>query len=229
MTATTDGIGARLAGWRGYDGSEQARVLAQARRHSRLVRRLRRALPALAGILVVATVVANVDWLLSYGPVSLGRISVEDGVLKMENPRLSGYSQDERTYEISAASATQDISAPNIVRLQDIAARITEEDGRWTAISARSGRFHSVKETLRLENDILVRTDRGYEMRLQVADIGFKNGSVVSDRPVEIDMPDGTLRADSMRIEDSGDRILFSGNVSITYQPKSEETAIEGN
>ncbi|HSM39249.1 MAG TPA: hypothetical protein VK862_00745, partial [Afifellaceae bacterium] len=120
MTATTDGIGARLAGWSGYDGSEQARVLAQARRHSRLVRRLRHALPALAGILVVATVVANVDWLLSYGPVSLGRISVEDGVLKMENPRLSGYSQDERTYEITAASATQDISAPNIVRLQDI-------------------------------------------------------------------------------------------------------------
>jgi len=229
MTATTDEAGVRLASWRGYDRNEQARVLARARRRSRLVRRLRRLLPALAGILVVATLLANGEWLLAYGPASVGRISFENGVLKMENPRLSGYSQGDRTYEISAASATQDISTPDLVRLQDVVARITEEDGRWTTVNARSGLFHSGNETLRLENDIRVRTDQGYEMRLEVADIEFKSGKVVSDQPVEIEMPDGTLSADSMQIENSGDRVSFSGNVSIVYRPKIQENAVEGN
>jgi len=82
---------------------------------------------------------------------------------------------------------------------------------------------------LRLEKDIRVRTDRGYEMRLEVADVAFKSGNVVSDRPVEIDMPDGTLRADSMQIENSGERILFSGNIAILYHPKTKEKAANGN
>jgi lipopolysaccharide export system protein LptC len=227
MTATTGDVGARFAGWHGYDGHQQARVLARARRHSRLVRRLRRVLPVLAGILIIATLLANRQWMLAYGPVSVDRISVENGVLKMENPRLSGYSQDDKTYEVSAVSALQDISAPNLVRLQDVVARITEKDGRWTTLNARSGLFHSGDETLRLENDIRVRTDQGYEMRLETADIAFKSGNVVSDRPVEIDMPGGTLRADSMQIENSGDRILFSGNISILYHPKVKENAVE--
>jgi lipopolysaccharide export system protein LptC len=229
MTATTGDVGARFAGWHGYDDNQQARALTQARRHSRLVRRLRRVLPVLAGVLIVATLLANRQWMLAYGPVSVDRISVENGILKMENPRLSGYSQDDRAYEVSAAEALQDISAPNLVRLHDVVARITEQDGRWTTLNARSGLFHSGDETLRLENDIRVRTDQGYEMRLETADIEFKSGNVASDRPVEIDMPEGTLRADSMQIENSGDRILFSGNVSILYRPKVKENAVDGN
>jgi hypothetical protein len=32
-----------------------------------------------------------------------------------------------------------------------------------------------------------------------------------------------------MQIENSGDRILFSGNVSILYRPKVKENAVDGN
>lgn len=225
MTAMTGESGVRFARWSGIDRSEQARVLARARRHSRLVRRLRRVLPALAVTLVVATVVANGRGLLAYGPVSVGRISVENGVLMMENPRLSGYSQGDKTYELSAVSATQEISVPNVVRLRGVEARITEEDGRWTAVNARAGLFHSGNETLRLEDDVRVRTDQGYEMRLESADIAFKSGSVVTDRPVEVDMLNGLLRARRMRIENRGERIVFTGEVSLTFRPKPRETA----
>ena len=223
--ATTEDIGVGLARWSGFGRDEQARVLALARRHSRLVRRLRHVLPALAGVLIIAMVLANGEWLLAYGPVSVGRISVENGVLKMENPRLSGYSQDNKTYELSAVSAMQDISVPDIVRLRGVTARITEEDGRWTSVDARAGLFHSGKETLRLEDDIRVRTDQGYEMRLDSADIAFKSGSVVSNQPVEVDMLNGLLRARRMRIENRGERIVFTGNVSLTFRPKAKETA----
>ncbi|MDP2620962.1 MAG: LPS export ABC transporter periplasmic protein LptC [Hyphomicrobiales bacterium] len=225
MTAITDHMDSRLARWSGYDRDEQARVLAQARHHSRLVRRLRRLLPALAAVLVIATVLANGEWLLSFGPVSVGRISVENGVLKMENPRLSGYSQNDKTYEVSAAAAMQDISKPNIVRLQQVKARITEEDGRWTTVDARSGVFDTEKEELRLEEDVRVRNDKGYEMRLKSAEIAFKSGSVASNRPVEIDMLNGQLRARRLQIENRGKRIVFTGKVILTFRPKVKETA----
>lgn len=225
MTAITDDIEGRLGRWSGYDRNEQARVLTRARRHSRWVRRLRRLLPALVGVLVVAMVLLNGKSLLSYGPVSIGLISVENGVLKMENPRLSGYSHGDKTYEVHATAAMQDISKPNIVRLQEVMARITEKDGRWTTIDARSGRLDTSKETLRLEDNVRVRNDQGYEMRLKSADIAFKSGSLVSNQPVEIDMLNGRLRARRLQIEDRGKRIVFSGKVSLTFRPKIKETA----
>jgi lipopolysaccharide export system protein LptC len=227
MTAITDHIDGRLGRWSGYDRDEQARVLANARRHSRFVRRLRWILPMFALVLIVATVLANWQWILSYGPVSIGRLSIENGVLKMENPRLSGYSQNDKTYEVSATAAMQDLSNPHVVRLQEVMARITEEDGHWTSIDARSGLFNSQKETLRLNDNVRVRNDQGDEMRLKSADIAFKSGSVVSNQPVEIDMLNGQLRAQRMQIENKGKHILFTGKVTLTFRPKVKETAVD--
>lgn len=228
MTATSDNVGARLADWRGYDREELVHLLDQARRHSRLVRRLRRILPVLASALVIAMVLANMEWLLSIGPVSVGRISMENGVLKMENPRLSGYSQNDKTYDLSAATATQDISEPNVVHLQGVVAKMTEDDGGWTSLNARQGVFHSRNETLRLEDDIQVRTDKGYEMHLESADIEFKNGNVVSDQPVEIKALNGVLRASRMEITNKGDRMVFSGNVSLVFRPNEKGNSVDG-
>lgn len=214
--------------WSGPDVARQARAFANARRHSRFVRLLRYALPAFGLALLAGMLASNLPGLLLRGPITVGRISVDDGALKMENPRLTGYTRDDKSYELTARSAAQDIATPGIVRLNMVEARITAADGGWTTIKADRGLFQSERETLDLEDNIVVRSDSGQAMRLDKARIELKAGTVVSRNPVELDALNGTLRADTMQIADKGEKMVFAGHVVLVFRPKAREKATYG-
>ncbi len=55
--------------------------------------------------------------------------------------------------------------------------------------------FDSSKDSLNLENDIRLWTDKGEEIRLSVATIDFKAGSVHSTKPVTVTVPSGSINA----------------------------------
>jgi len=227
MTATIGDIGGRLARWQGNDQQQQVRVLARARHHSHLVRRLRFILPLLGVGVIVVMLLANGQLLFAFGPLSVGRVSIEDGMLKMENPRLSGYSQGDQNYELSADSATQDMSNRDVVHLQGVSARITEQDGRWTTVTARSGVFNSGDDTLLLEQNVVVRNDQGYEVRLETANVALKSGNVVSGKPVEVHMLEGLLRANRMQVENKGERMFFEGGVTLHLRRDATEKVVD--
>ncbi len=46
----------------------------------------------------------------------------------MESPRLSGYKRDGQAYELTANSATQDLSLPTTLDLDRIKARMQKSD-----------------------------------------------------------------------------------------------------
>lgn len=228
MTIANDTPGAGANAWSGPDAARQARAFAKARRHSRFVRLLRYALPAFGLALLAGMLASNLPGLLLRGPITVGRISVDDGALKMENPRLTGYTRDDKTYELTALSAAQDIATPGIVRLNMVEARITAPDGGWTTIKADRGLFQSEREMLDLESNIVVRSDSGQAMRLDTAQIELKAGTVVSRNPVELEALNGTLRADTMQIADKGERMTFTGHVVLVFRPKTREKAVYG-
>lgn len=194
-------------------------AIRRAARHSRRVRALRFLLPVAGLALIVAMVLSNVELFDGSSSVQVGRIVLEDGALKMENPRLSGYTRDARAYDLGAAAAIQDIADPQTVRLQSVRARIAQREGGFVSLEARQGTFHTGNEVLRLEGDIVVKSDQGYEMRLDEARVEMRDAAIISDEPVEIDMLNGQLRARNMRIDEHGGRVQFGGPVALRFRP----------
>ena len=227
MSAAGQDIALGPARAAGAQLSGRMRALRKAARHSRRVRILRIALPGIALVLIAATVLSNVSLFGISSPLSIGRIVLQDGALKMENPRLSGYTHDNRAYELAAAAATQDISDPQTVHLDQVVARIAEPAGGFMSLEAKTGAFNTGDEILRLDGNIVVKSDEGYEMRLEQARVEMRQAAIISERPVEIDMLNGKLRASTMRIDEQGSRVLFGGGVSLLFRPSGSGGADE--
>lgn len=189
-----------------------------ARRHSRLVRFLRWAIPAGA----MASLAAFVVWpFLAPLPasVSIGAVRLDGTRVTMENPRLSGHRRDNRPFEVTAVSATQDIRRPTIIDMSQMTANMVSSDSRRLSLSARSATYDTQREQLQLRDEIRIRTEGGQAVNLISADVDFKAGTVRSRDPVEVRMPDMTVRADSLDVVDSGGLISFTGRVSALIEP----------
>src|SRR6185295_19799686 len=115
-----------------------------AARHSRLVRILRIAVPAVVGLAMAGVVAISIfnpfRALMKQLPVDMDNLVVSGSKITMESPHMSGFTPDQRPYEVWAKTATQDLTDPDKVDLRTLRAKVLMED-RTTNITldARSG------------------------------------------------------------------------------------------
>jgi lipopolysaccharide export system protein LptC len=205
-------------------------VYGAARRHSGVVRWLKIVLPALAGAAVLAFVLAIKVVTSDIGELfTLAGIAVDTKSLVMEKPHLSGFKGTEHSYEVHAERAVQDLANPKIVRLEGIAAEFGLSGDVKVSLDAAAGVFDGDEETLALSDGITVSSTDGYAAKLEAATVDFGEGSLETDRPVEIRATEGLIRSRKLSIGDRGKKIVFSGGVSLTYiPPKASEQAESG-
>ena len=201
------------------------RALAAARRHSATVRWLKRGL-------IFAMIAAPAGLALSaiYDPfrvlpasVTIGAINLSGARVTMDLPKLAGFRNDGRPYQVTAKSATQDIRTPGLVDLLDLQADIGMADKSRAQVSARNGHYDSGKEMLNLNSDVVLKSDSGYDVQLQSVDIDFHAGALTSDRPVSVTMRNGSIKADRMTITDNGKHLSFEGNVHSLLLPATAD------
>jgi lipopolysaccharide export system protein LptC len=198
-----------------YDPGLQARF-AVAARHSRLVRTLRIAVPAAVGVAmaVIFYVAFFNDFRVAVDTGNLtGNLVVSGRKITMETPHLTGFTPDQRPYDLVAANAIQDLTDPDHVELNILVAKVLMEDGSTTTLRAKSGLFDTKQQQLELKKDILLTTSTGYEARLSRASVDMAKGTVSSDERVDVKLTNGTLSADRLRITDNGEVVRFEGNV----------------
>jgi lipopolysaccharide export system protein LptC len=221
-----------------YQAGMEARF-AIASRHSRMVRILRVAVPAaviaaMAGIIAVS-VFNPFRMLLPKLPVDIGNLVVSGTKITMESPHLSGYTPDQRPYEVWAKTATQDVTAPDHVDLKTLRAKVLMGDQATTVtLDARDGLMDTKQQVLELHKDIFLQSSSGYEARLSQAFVDMGKGTVTSDEPVDVKLLQGTLTADKLRITGGGEVVRFDGNVvmnldnlGVPDQPASAPAAPE--
>jgi lipopolysaccharide export system protein LptC len=188
-----------------------------ASRHSRLVRVLRIAVPAVV-VLAMAGVVAISIFnpfraLMKQLPIDLDNLVVSGSKITMESPHLSGFSPDQRPYEVWAKTATQDLKDPDRVELKTLRAKILQEDRSTVTLEARTGLFDTKAQLLDLRKDIFLQSSTGYEARLTQAMLDIGKGTVTSEEPVDVKLLNGTLTADKLRITEKGALVRFEGHV----------------
>ena len=220
ITARTDPQTAR-AYWTMSRGDSE-RAFRSARRHSRAVRMLRVAIPI--AVVVGLTGVSLVTYfnplrLLAKLPINMNDLVVSGTKITMEKPRLSGFTKDERAYELTAEAAAQDLTKPDIVELRNIHGKLQMQDKSMMEMSADVGTYNTKLETLKLENNIVLSSSTGNKGRLSEAIIDVRKGNVISDQPVELEMLQGRLNAKRLEIIDSGDLVRFYEGVDMVMMP----------
>lgn len=195
----------------------RTRAHARAYRHSDRVRAMRRLIPLAAGgaVIVLLAVLFN-PFTARLPGISVGPVTLAGSKVRMENPRLAGFRQGTRGYEVTADAALQDVRKPSLIELQQMRGHIaTDDQGGIARLSAASGLFDTAREALDLKTDIRIWTDRGEEARLRSAAITFKTGAIASQEPVTVSSARAKVDADSLDVVESGKRISFVGNVHV--------------
>lgn len=199
-------------------------------RHSRVVRCLRIALPVLALVIIAGMLLSLRGLPDRIGNLNLGEIGVSDSNLTMEQPSLTGYGSGGAAYDVTANRALQSLDDPGIVRLELVSGRVQQSDGGWATLNADDGVYYSREDRLELENDIRIELHDGKRAFLERADVDLEAETVVSDRPVRLEMPGARVRADRMEVFSGGDDIRLKGNVvvDLRFDGGAPEEASDG-
>jgi lipopolysaccharide export system protein LptC len=189
-----------------------------AHRHSRRVGWLKIGLPVLAAVGVIGFFLA-MRFEAGSGGVSLAGIDIEDKSLIMKTPHISGFDGTRRAYEVTATRAVQNLDNPKVVTLDAINAKFGLEGGGSATLKAATGVYDGNANLLTLKDGIAVITTDGYQAKLVDASVDVKNGTLVSQRPIEISSADGTIKANGIAISERGKHVKFLGGVSVNFIP----------
>lgn len=199
--------------------SDGKRAFRAAVRHSRHVRILRIAVPLSVVVVVVGGIALTVLKplrVLSGVPVDVGSLVVSGTKIMMQQPRLAGFTRDNRRYNLVAQAAAQDVTKPDMIELHGINATMEMKDGAVFETTAKDGLYNSKTELLTLSQNIVVTSSSGYKALLNEAVIEVRAGRVVSDKPVEVKTATWTINANGMEVAESGDVMRFDRGVFVT-------------
>lgn len=227
MSLTAD---ARIAdtgthGWSASGPRDLSRLLRRARRHSGSVRVMRFGIP-LGAVAVVGGFV-----LLSYLrprvaelPISAANMVISGTKITMEVPRLTGYTRDNRAYHVTADAAAQDFTNPTVLELTGIRANMEMQNKGTVNMTAVAGVYNTKSEQLTLTQHIILISSDGYEARLTEANADVKKGNIVSEKPVEVFLPNGKLDANRMEVVNNGEVLRFDGGVVLDLKGSTAGT-----
>lgn len=207
------------------------RAFDQARRHSRLVKILRIALPVFA-VLALSLYLFSSRLTITLGDMqaSVERVEIRQDTLRMVNPKMEGANQKQGQYVVTADYAEQDVGDPNTIRLTNVKADLTESHRGWSRMSAPKGVFHTKLEQLELTGGINIASSNGMKAHLMNAAIDMRTQIVTTNDPVDVEFLNGTIRSDRMELGSQEKWVIFRDRVRVHIhkQPVKDPLAAAG-
>jgi lipopolysaccharide export system protein LptC len=198
---------------------------ASAFRHSNRVRLLKLSLPLVAlfaiGFFSAATIFAG-----DPAPaVAEKPAEMSDGRIIMANPKLEGFTGDNRPYKMVANRAVQENAASPVVTLESITADLPFGKEATAKVTAASGVFDNSSSMLDLNSKILLTTSDGMTANLNSAKVNIATSEMSTDQPVDIKTGGSHITADSMKIANGGKVVIFQTRVRLNIEPKQLKQA----
>jgi lipopolysaccharide export system protein LptC len=196
-----------------------------ARRHSRTVRVLKWMLPTLAVFMALAFVAKSYLSAPVAVEIKAEGTALSDGKLVMSNPKLEGFTKDNRPYSMTAMRAVQDVANEAIVMLEGIGAKLPIDAANWATVDAARGTFDRVKNTLDLNSEITITTADGMVAKLKSAYLDIGAGLMTSKEPVDIMLDGARITSDTMSIAQNGKLLVFDKRVKVNIDPRAMDAA----
>ncbi|MBT3395709.1 MAG: LPS export ABC transporter periplasmic protein LptC [Alphaproteobacteria bacterium] len=149
-----------------------------------------------------------------------------DGNLGITRARFAGTDRFDQPFLVTAEHAIQDATQGangfDVFALETLQADLTMANGTWITISAATGQFERSARILDLVGPISVYTDVGYEIHADQARLDLRQGTVISDGPVQGHGPLGAISASNgVAFSSDTGTLTFTGQVRVTINPKS--------
>ena len=226
--ANEQGVNIRRENVDFVSAKREAAEFEKASRHSGRVRLLKILLPTIAVIVVIGFIGAVALRNIGLPSINIGSLNLDDGKLVMEHPKLNGTDRNQRPFSLTAEKAIQDLSKPKSIELDVITAKLPMENGVYADVTADNGVYDSETKTLVMTGDVVLKTDDGMEIHLVDVDVDIGTGSLQTTNPVSLITENATITADSLRVENNGERIIFDKRVRMTLNPSSANPANNG-
>ncbi|MEO0392036.1 MAG: LPS export ABC transporter periplasmic protein LptC [Pseudomonadota bacterium] len=182
-------------------------------RRSLIIRFLRIAVPSLAAVLLVGTLI----WpLINADNESLRQLG--QGESAMLNARFEGYDTGNRLVAITADQVTRQQGNQNLIDLQQPLADVTYDDGSQIAIRANQGRFDEDSQQLLLEGDVNLFQPSGFEFTTSRLQVDTSQRAAWTNQPVTGTGPGGTIAGSGVQIYQNGRILVFPGRGRLTFR-----------
>lgn len=139
------------------------------------------------------------------------------GQIELIQPKYEGTDDQGRPYTVTADKATRAVETPDKVLFENPAADITLADKSWIAVKGKTGSLDHKTDILRLNDDVTIFHDGGYEMHLRDIELNLKDKSAQTAQPVKAQGPVGTIAAQGMTVKDTGNKVIFAGPAVVTF------------
>lgn len=197
--------------------------------YSRFVQRMKIALPAVAGVILLLVLLLP----QLRGDSDRFRVGVKNlkeitnDTLSMINARYVGEDDQGHPYTLTAASAKERSTEDKAIDLVSPKADLTTNDGQWLKITATSGVYDRNQQILDLAGQVDVYQQQGYEMHSTAARILIKDHVATGDKPVTGKGSFGTIEAAGFAVRDNGAIVHFNGPAKLVLDnsDKDKESA----
>lgn len=212
---TADLPGHDLPGVAAKDIERRGRLLRQWRRHSFLIRILRKLLPALGVAIIVALGVWAAMSTFLWRQDARVR---SDANLRMLNFNFQGRTEAGKPFLVTAASAIRDNADPNKVTLVKPVLMVDGGGPEWTKVTSASGVYRENTRMLDLTGQVTLDDYRGNHLTTDHALVDTQKDDVDGDSRITGRGPLGSLDASAYSLRDGGAYLLFQGRVKSVIQ-----------
>lgn len=180
-------------------------------RYSRLVQLMKVALP-LAALAILALVAA---W-PSFIETAARKLSQEPGDSELLQPRYFSVDEKGQPFSLTAKRAKESDTASGLVNLDEPEAEMTELDGAWVTLRARTGYYNRQTRLLRMVGAVRILRDDGTEYHTEEAFADVAAGTSWGDVRIVGQGPQGEVAAEGFRMTDRGRTIVFVNQSAVT-------------
>jgi lipopolysaccharide export system protein LptC len=220
---TPDVRQADLPGLAAEDIERRRRLLQQWRRHSALIRLLRKLLPTLCLVIVVAlagwAAMSTLFWRSDNGKVS------SDSEIRMLKPNFQGRTESGKPFLVTAASAIRDNTDSAKVTLERPMLTLGVGGAEWTKVAAARGIYREDTRMLDLQGRVTLDDYRGNHFVTEHALVDTRKSNVQGQAPISGHGPLGAISASSYSLENGGAVVHFSGRVKTRFEKRPSQTA----
>jgi lipopolysaccharide transport protein LptA/LPS export ABC transporter protein LptC len=202
---------------------DRPKNFARARRHTRVVRFLRGALPLCAtGIIMlyIGSVLQTIGWVTGIPKIKIPQIIPDN--LTMDNPHYEGFNRDGGKYFVTAKTAVQELADTDHVKLNEITGDLIDVNKVKTNLKSAHGLYNSKTAELEMFDGIDITSENGMRAKLSRATVFTKQNVIVSKEPVEVSVPAGTIRSKEMTMHNKTHEATFLNEVVAHLVPEKK-------
>jgi lipopolysaccharide export system protein LptC len=181
-----------------------------------------------------ARVATSAIWLVGLAALGLGAYTLFPFFLSADTPvavvvkpdhpkqavaydgAITGLDKNQKPFSIKASKGLQDDKAKDVVHLDNIAGQFAGSSGQPLDVASQQGEYNSKSRVLVLDGNVVIRDGKGMTARMDKALFNTETKALESKTPVQVDLANGTIAADTLTADNDGERLLFKGRVKAT-------------